>query len=149
MCIFAPKYGVQSNTTIIYATKFAMSSLHTNMSKWATTVLFFCLTVLFSHAQCLQRVLVVEYNGENTKTPLSNVEIVVGNAGSSVTDNEGRCTLNFRTLKPGDKVSVRRIEKPGYEVFNNDVVSNWFLPTQDIEFVIVMCKEELLISLRS
>lgn len=84
----------------------------------------------------------LEYRGERSKTPLANVEVIVGNAGSQVTNRKGECELSFRSLKPGDKVSVRRIEKEGYEVFNKDAVSQWYISRDGHEFVIVMSESK-------
>ena len=114
------------------------------------TALFLIFSITFNtaQAQCMQKVRVLEYNGAKEKTPLANVEVVVSNAGSSVSDKEGRCTLQFRTLRPGDKVRIRRIDKPGFLVFNNDNVSNWHISSGDDEFIIVMCKEEIIMDLR-
>lgn len=100
-------------------------------------------------AQCMQNVLVLEYKGEKTKTPLANVEVVVSNAGTTVTNKNGRCTLNFRTLKPGDKVNVRRIERPGYEVFNQDALDQWYISRDGSDMVIVMCSQKRMIETRA
>ena len=76
------------------------------------------------------------------KTPLSEVEIVISNASSTVSGKDGGFSLQFRTLKPGDKVSVRRIEKLGYEVFNKEALEQWFLSRDNHPFTIVMCKAD-------
>lgn len=91
------------------------------------------------HAQCVQKVHVIEYKGEGEKTPLSNVQVSVSNANNAVTDKNGNCTLRFQTLKPGDKVVVRRIEKSGYEVLNPDILNKWVISADENDvFVIVM-----------
>lgn len=115
---------------------------------------FFVIALLFImcqslHAQCEQKIYVCQYNGENEKTPLANVEVVVSNSGSTVSDANGMCTLRFRTLQPGDKVMVHRIEKPGYEVFNKEVVDQWFVSRDGSAFTIVMCKQETIEKLRA
>jgi len=99
-------------------------------------------------AQCKQDVIVVLYQGDNNLTPISNVEVRVCNAGTVVTDKDGRCTLDFRKLKPGDRVEVRSVGRPGYEVFNKDVLDNWHISSSNEVFKIVMCEKELLDKLR-
>ena len=104
---------------------------------------------LSAHAQISQRGIVLEYNGREQKTPLSQVEIRVQNAGSTISGADGRFTLNFRTLKAGDKVVVRRIEKTGYELFNTDAIDQWNIGrTEGENFTIVMCRTEQLRQLR-
>jgi tetratricopeptide (TPR) repeat protein len=93
-------------------------------------------------AQIVETGCVKEYNERMEKTPLDQVEIIVSNAGSTVSDSLGNFVLEFRTLKVGDKVSVRRIEKIGYEVFNTDVLDHWVISNDDQPFSIVMCKSE-------
>ena len=105
----------------------------------------FCCS-LFS--QSTQRGVVLEYNGSNAKTPLANVEIIVNNAGSTVSDENGEFVLHFRTLKPGDKISVRRIEKAGYELFNTDVVSRFVITNNDAPITIVMSKTKTIREIR-
>lgn len=104
---------------------------------------------LNAHAQVVQRGIVLEYNGREQKTPLGQVEILVQNAGSTVSSADGRFMLNFRTLKAGDKVMVRRIEKVGYELFNRDALDQWIISRHEGEnFTIVMCRTEKLKDLR-
>lgn len=92
-------------------------------------------------AQTTQNGIVKEYNEKAQKTPLAGVELNVRSAGSAVSDNKGEFALSFLTLKPGEKVNVRRIEKLGYEVFNKEAIEQWNLnPTSP--FIIVMCKSE-------
>lgn len=112
------------------------------MQKQLFILLLFIASLCTLSAQCVQKVVVLEYRGERSKTPLANVEVVVGNAGSQVTNRKGECELSFRSLKPGDKVTVRRIEKEGYEVFNKDAVSQWYISRDGHEFVIVMSESK-------
>lgn len=98
-------------------------------------------------AQCIQKGRVLEYNGKDKKTPLANVEIVITNAGSTTSDKNGEFTLNFRTLKPGDKVAIRRIEKVGYEIFNQDAVDQWYISTTNT-FEIILCRSDKFKQLR-
>ena len=112
------------------------------MQKQLFLLIFFIASLCTLSAQCVQKVVVLEYRGERSKTPLANVEVIVGNAGSQVTNRKGECELSFRSLKPGDKVTVRRIEKEGYEVFNKDAVSQWYISRDGHEFVIVMSESK-------
>jgi len=101
-------------------------------------------------AQSTQRVVVYEYKEKGSLSPLPNVEVVVNNAGSTVSDKQGYCTLNFRTLKPGDKVSIRRIEKPGFEIFNKEQFDSWFISRDPKDaFEIIMVNTKTLGNIRS
>ena len=92
-------------------------------------------------AQAVQDGIIKEYNEKNAKTPLSGVELNVRSAGSTVSDTDGEFSLRFLTLKPGEKVNVRRIEKLGYELFNKEAIEQWNInPTTP--FVIVMCRAD-------
>lgn len=103
------------------------------------TLSLFCVT---SYAQSVQQGVVKEYNEKLAKTPLGEVEIVISNASSTVSDGMGSFILQFRTLKPGDKVNVRRIEKLGYEVFNKEALEQWFISRDSLPFTIVMCRSD-------
>ena len=98
----------------------------------------FCCQLL---AQSTQQVKVVEYNGREQKTPLAGVSLTVQNAGSTMSDDQGSLTLQFRSLKAGDPVQVRRLELSGYEIFNQDAVSTWTISPQRT-FTLVLCKSE-------
>lgn len=99
-------------------------------------------------AQTLQKGVVQEYKGKSKKTPLSNVELNVVNANSTVSDKKGRYELQFRTLKPGNKVNVRKIEKLGYEIFNKEALEQWYISSQNESFTIVMVRCEDMKKLR-
>ena len=94
-----------------------------------------------SNGQCQQKCVVMEYNGTKKKSPLGGVEVLVINAGSTISDSNGNVTLKFRTQKPGDRVTVRRIEKSGYEIFNKDALLQWNITKEGV-FQIVMCRSE-------
>ena len=94
------------------------------------------------YSQSTQSGFVKEYNERLDKTPLDLVEITISNAASTVSDDNGNFMLQFRTLKPGDKVNVRRIEKLGYEIFNKEALEQWFISRENRPFTIVMCKSE-------
>ena len=94
-----------------------------------------------SNGQCQQKCVVMEYNGTKKKSPLGGVEVLVINAGSTISDSNGNVTLKFRTQKPGDRVTVRRIEKSGYEIFNKDALLQWNITKEGV-FQIVMCRSD-------
>ena len=107
----------------------------------------FILTMLFLFldsnlvAQVQQYGVVKEYHGAEEKTPLKGVEINVMNAASTVSGEDGQFTLRFTTLHAGDLVKVRRIQKPGYEIFNKEALEQWIISgRKDIPFTIVMCQ---------
>ena len=85
-----------------------------------------------SNGQCQQKCVVMEYNGTKKKSPLGGVEVLVINAGSTISDSNGNVTLKFRTQKPGDRVTVRRIEKSGLQ---------WNITKEEV-FQIVMCRSD-------
>lgn len=93
------------------------------MRKLFTIVSF--IIAITAHAQTTQYGIVQEYNEKAKKTPLAGVELNVRSAGHTVSDNKGAFSLRFLTLKPGEKVNVRRIEKLGYEIFNKEAVEQW------------------------
>lgn len=101
-----------------------------------------CFIVNSMFAQATQSGVVKEYNERLDKTPLDNVEITITNAASTTSDERGHFLLQFRTLKPGDKVNVRRIEKLGYEIFNKEALEQWFISREDRPFTVIMCKSD-------
>lgn len=107
--------------------------------------LFVCLLSLVSGAsfgQSTQPGFVKEYNERMQKTPLSEVDIVISNASTTASGKDGHFMLQFRTLKPGDKVNVRRIEKLGYEIFNKEALEQWFISRDMQPFTVIMCKSD-------
>lgn len=110
------------------------------MKKLLSLILLFHVMSVSVFSQSTQSGVVKEYNDAKKKTPLGGVEIVVNNAGSNVSAKNGKFVLSFRTLKPGDKVEVRKIEKAGYEIFNKDALDAWRIANDGSEFTIVLCK---------
>lgn len=98
-------------------------------------------------AQSMQQVLIQEYKEKLQKTPLEGVSLTVQNAGSTVSDSHGQLTLQFRTLKAGDVVQVRRVDLSGYEVFNQEAVKQWTISPQK-PFNLVLCKSDKFKQLR-
>jgi len=103
--------------------------------------IFIIIAAVCANAKTVQTGVVKEYNEKAKKTPLPGVELNVRSAGSTVSDNNGKFTLSFLTLKPGQKVNARRIEKLGYEVFNKEAIEQWNLNPKN-PFIIVMCRSD-------
>ena len=109
-------------------------------------ILASCLTTMLLSAalasgQATQPCVVMQYNQKSAKTPLSGVEVVASNAGSTVSDADGRLTLSFRTLKPGDKVNLISAKKVGYEIFNSEAVTQWNISRDQTPFTLVLVKK--------
>lgn len=111
------------------------------MSKKTFISLFINILFFSLSAQTVQDGIVQEYNEKAKKTPLSDVELRISRASSTTSDSQGRFSLEFLTLQPGEHVSVSRIEKLGYEIFNKDAIEQWNLNPKD-PFVIVMCRSD-------
>lgn len=111
-------------------------------------ILFACATNI--NAQAIQEGVVLEYHGEKAKTPLSRVSVTATNASSTISDNAGKFTLNFRSLKAGDKIQFRRIEKAGYEVMNTEAIEAMRIGRnkEDKPLEIILCKSDELNKLR-
>lgn len=104
-----------------------------------------CVSVAF--AQVKQQGFVYEYNTSGSRKPLGNVEINVRYAAPQLSGDDGAFELNFPTRTAGDRVSVRRIDKPGYELFNRDAVEQWIISDR-YPFTILMCRQDELKSLK-
>jgi len=100
---------------------------------------FFCYVTLF--AQSVQQVQVLEYLGKEQKRPLKGVSLTVQNAASTISDQQGKLSLQFRTLKAGEAVQVRRIDLAGYEIFNQEAVDAWTISPKQT-FILILCKSE-------
>lgn len=98
-------------------------------------------------AQSSQEVHVLEYKGKEAKTPLPGVSLTVQNAGSTISDDLGRMTLQFRTLRAGGKVQVRRVDLVGFEIFNQDAVDQWIISPEH-PFMLSLCQSETFRALR-
>lgn len=100
------------------------------------------LSALAVGARTVQTGIVREYKGKAKKTALPGVELQVYPAQSTASDRNGNFRLEFLTLKAGERINVRRIEKEGYEIFNKDALDQWNLnPTAP--FMIVMCRSNM------
>ena len=104
---------------------------------------------LSAMAQSTQPCVVKQYNQKEQKTPLPGVEVIVSNAGSSVSDNAGELTLAFRTLKPGDKVNLVSAKKNGFELMNTDAVEQWNIAADQRPFELVMVNSAFFAQLKA
>jgi len=95
-------------------------------------------TTLTALAQATQPCVVKQYNQKKQKTPLGGVQVEVRDAGSAASDSDGRLTLSFRTLKPGDRVPFRAATKAGYELMNKTAVEQWNISRTQEPFEIVL-----------
>ncbi|MBR5019606.1 MAG: tetratricopeptide repeat protein [Bacteroidales bacterium] len=100
-------------------------------------------------AQSTQPCVVTQYNQKSTKTPLPGVTVMASNAGSTVSDNDGRLTLVFRTLKPGDKVNLISAKKAGFELFNTEAVEQWNISRDQTPFSLVLVSTEYFNALKA
>lgn len=104
--------------------------------------------------EAVQRISIVEYipdiqtNGRNaTKRPLALVEVQIQGASSTITNKNGECVLRFNTLNIGDRIVVRRISRPGYEVFYPQMLSDLIIRRDSEPVVITMISQENLLNL--
>ena len=100
-------------------------------------------------AQSTQPCVVSQYNQKSAKTPLPGVTVMASNAGSTVSDNAGRLTLTFRTLKPGDKVNLISAKKAGFELFNTEAVEQWMISRDQTPFSLVLVSTEYFNALKA
>ena len=109
-----------------------------------TTITFILMLVISSHlfGQSVQKGIVMEYRERLSKRYLEGVELTVNNASSTISNKDGNFQLEFRTLKPGDPIVCRRIEKLGYEIFNKEAIEQWTISKGNVPFTVVMCKSE-------
>lgn len=80
------------------------------------------------------------YNGAKPKTPLAGVSISAYGAATTQSASDGKFTLQFRTLHPGDKVNIRRLEKANYEVFNTEALEQWYITRSNITYEVILCE---------
>ena len=81
---------------------------------------------------------VMEYREDKPQRPLKGVEIEVKYAPSTTSNQKGAFSLQFNRLKPGSKVEVRKISKPGYVVYNDNAVKQWNISNKGTAFTILM-----------
>lgn len=107
------------------------------------TALMFIMTAS-AWAQATQPCVVLQYNQKQPKTPLGGVEVMVKGANSTVSPDDGKITLLFHTLKPGDRIEKVITMKSGYEIFNTDVVNNWIISRNNSPFELIMVRSDYL-----
>ena len=100
--------------------------------------LIILVTTLGAMAQATQPCVVKQYNQKQQKTPLAGVQVEVRDAGSAASGADGRLTLSFRTLKPGDRVPFRAATKAGFELMNKTAVEQWNISRDQKPFEIVL-----------
>ncbi len=100
--------------------------------------LIILVTTLTAMAQATQPCVVKQYNQKQQKTPLAGVQVEVRDAGSAASGADGRLTLSFRTLKPGDRVPFRAATKAGFELMNKTAVEQWNISRDQKPFEIVL-----------
>ena len=104
-------------------------------------------TALTAMAQATQPCVVKQYNQKQQKTPLAGVQVTVTNAGNTTSGADGRLTLTFRTLKPGDRVNLISAKKLGYEIFNKHAVEQWTI-TRGAAFELVLVRSDYFAQLK-
>ena len=117
--------------------------------KRAFLTLIILATTLTAVAQATQPCIVKQYNQKQQKTPLAGVQVEVRDAGSAVSAANGSVTLQFATLKPGDRVTLRRITKAGYEIFNKHAIDQWNISSNRQVFEIVLVQSSYFAQLKS
>lgn len=119
------------------------------MKRTHLTLILMILSLMGVRAESIVHGQILEYDGTNKQKPIQNVEISVMGAGSAISDQDGKFVLKFRILEPGDKINVHRISKRGYEIFNQDVIDDWIIPSDNQEkLTIILCKTSTLDKLR-
>ena len=112
------------------------------MKKNYLFTLLICLgSITTSMGQTTQNGSVKEYKETLKKQPLGGVEMLITNAPSTVSDKKGNFALEFQTMRPGQKVNVRRIEKLGYEIFNKEALEQWNINPEE-PFTIIMVRSD-------
>ena len=89
-------------------------------------------------AQATQPCVVKQYNQKQQKTPLAGVQVEVRGAQTATSAANGALSLQFATLKPGDRVPFRAATKAGYELMNKTAVEQWNISRDQKPFEIVL-----------
>ena len=120
-----------------------------NMRHRIVTLMTALAIVLTAMAQATQPCIVKQYNQKQAKTPLAGVQVEVRDAGTVASASDGTLTLKFATLKPGDKVTMRRVTKTGYEIFNKTAIDQWNISRNQQRFEIVLVQSAYFTQLKS
>lgn len=118
------------------------------MSRKSLYIIILC--TIFCHTLSAQTYLhgrIMELSDNHERIPLANVTIIVEGAGGTVSDNDGHFKLTFNRLKEGDRVSVRKIDKKGYELVSSYFLDQWYISPSDT-MVITMVQQEKFKELR-
>ena len=107
------------------------------MKKLFLTILVLA-TSLTAMAQATQPCVVKQYNQKQQKTPLAGVQVEVRGAQTATSAANGALSLQFATLKPGDRVPFRAATKAGYELMNKTAVEQWNISRDQKPFEIVL-----------
>ena len=102
------------------------------------TVVVLTMTAITAHAQAIQPGVVMRYYESKEKQPLPGVQLEIVKAGTHISGPDGTFTLKFNSLKPGDRVIVSKIIKPGFELFNKTDISNWIISRNRVPFTIIL-----------
>ena len=111
--------------------------------------IFVVAIALTALAQATQPCIVKQYNQKQQKTPLGGVQVEVRDAGTTASGADGRLTLRFATLKPGDKVPFRTATKSGFELMNTVAVEQWNISRDQKPFEIVLIQSAYFTQLKS
>ena len=117
------------------------------MKRTILTLIIIFATALTAMAQATQPCVVKQYNQKQQKSPLAGVQVTVSNAGNTTSGADGRLTLTFRTLKPGDRVSLISAKKLGYEIFNKQAVEQWII-ARGATFELVLVRSDYFAQLK-
>lgn len=93
-------------------------------------------------AQATQQCIVKQYNQRKPKTPLSGVIVIAKGSNTGVSTDDGKVTLTFNTLKPGDRICDVVAIKDGYEIYNKEVVENWIISRIQSAFELIMVRSD-------
>ena len=107
------------------------------MKKVVLTIVVLAIT-LTALAQATQPCIVKQYNQKQQKTPLAGVQVEVRGAQTATSAANGALSLQFATLKPGDRVPFRAATKAGYELMNKTAVEQWNISRDQKPFEIVL-----------
>ena len=107
------------------------------MKREYLTIIFLAIA-LTALAQATQPCVVKQYNQKQQKTPLAGVQVEVRGAQTATSAANGALSLQFATLKPGDRVPFRAATKAGFELMNKTAVEQWNISRDQKPFEIVL-----------
>lgn len=113
------------------------------MKKSLVLVVVLLMTTQIFSERIIEQGVVKEYQGRQDKTPLSKVQIKAKGCNWTTSDDAGLFKLEFNGIEVGQDIENVQIVKPGYVVFNKDVLKAWRLGRSLFE--IVLCQESKLI----